>query len=849
MYDYAQTFFIDKAKVKGSPQVNISKVDLYFRRKPKIGAGAEANKSGILNPGVEVAIVETKADGTPNLTKVLETARVEYGRVTRSGDATAATSFIFDEEVYVKTDKMYAIYIRFDGMEDYALWTNQKGKFYVGTDKVSPGVTDRLVGNLYKTEDRLTSDLDPSATGGEGANHGVDDKATWTPMKDEDLVFEVFASRYRTTTITPGEPGTEEPINYNIPTTKKEYILYDAKHSKKESRAHAGERIFQLSPLASNNGEVYTVSVERGNTSISSPTANFEAIFTNANDQFIVLYSKDHDDPGHPSTDVDLYNIGKIKEVSGNTIVINRAPTFTNSVANFFVSPIGRVDFLDRSKSFNAKGNSPSWDYKDRNKQDLLILSGSNANLTHRFVNNSIHSITVNAAGSGYSNTDYLVITSASSNSINAYANVRTNASGNITAVYLTNAGAGLIAQPSVAVKNSSNLPSTGTGATWYMKEGPYLKSEIKKYVFKDIEVIDFEIDALTPDVKVNNPSGVTYEIKHQVAYIKDTNGDYIVNPNATANKKLIKNLKKNKLPYKDGAALMSRSNEVIQLATVSGNDTQIIVEATANNDFINPCSTNGSVIYYHKYLINNDYTNEHTSYGNALAKHVTTRVNFTEGRLAEDAIVIMRAYRPPGTDFKVYAKLYNSQDPEAFDDKDWTALDCTSGADEISSATDDKDLREFTYGVPLSHDLAYVSDGQVSISSGCTTVTGTGTVFTSETEGFANGDLVKIYDPLFDDQKHFIVSVNSVTNDTTLILDESTTNTSLLGSGLKIAKIELKNQAFRNINNDNVVRYYNTSMHVYDGYDTMAIKVVMLSSKSSVIPEIEDIRAIGVSA
>lgn len=847
MYDYAQTFFMDRAKVKGSPQVNVSRVDLYFKKKPKVGEGSEANKTGIVNPGVEVSIVETRGDGTPNLTKVLESTRLEYGKITISGDATAATQFIFDEDVFIKTDKMYAIYIRFDGMEDYELWTNKKGNLFVNTDKVSPGVTDKLVGNLYKTEDRLTADFDPNAAGGSGANQGVDEKATWVALRDEDLAFEVYVCRYRDTG-TSNSSNSVANVTYALPTTKSEFILYDAKHSKKEAKAHVGEKIFQVGPLASNNGNVHTIVVQKGNTTITSPTANFELIFSGSNNQYIVLVSNTHD-ASHITGDRAKYCVTKIVEVDGDTITVNRAPTFTNAAANFIVSPVAEVDFLDRTRSFNAKGNSPSWYYGDRNRQDLLVLQDSNANVSHRFVNNSIHSITITANGQNYSNTDYLVITSASSNSINAYANVRTNASGNLTAVFMTNAGAGIIAAPSVAVKNSSGGTSTGSGATFSMTEGPWLKSEIKKYVFKDIEVIDFEVDAITPDVKVNNPAGTVYEVRHQAAYIKAANGDYIVNPDATANKKLLKNLKKNKLPHQDGAALISRSNEVIQLVTVSGNDTHIEIGSESNNDFICTSSGNGSVIYYHKYMINNDYTNEHTSYGNALAKHITSRVNFSEGRLAEDAIVIMRAYRPPGTNFKVYGKFYNSQDPQAFDDKDWSLMECTSGANEVSSAKDDKDIREFTYGLPQSPNTTMISVGSVRLNVDTLSVTGSGTEFLSEVAGFKSGDLVKIYDPLFDDQKHFITSINSVSSDTILVLDDSTSNLSLTGTGLKIAKLGFKNQAFRNINNDNVVRYYNTSMHVYDGYDTMAFKVVMLSSNTKIIPEIEDIRAIGVSA
>jgi hypothetical protein len=846
MYDYAQTFFIDKAKVRGSPQVNISRVDLYFKQKPKAGSGTQTNKSGILNPGVEVSIVNTKKDGTPDLTDVLETTRLEYGDISVSGNATQETRFTFEKEVYLQTDKTYAIYIRFDGMEDYVLWTNRKGFVYVGTNIGSPGVTDKLIGNLYKTRDRLTADFDPDEAGGPGSNQGVDAKASWVAMVDEDLKFEVFVARYRDTG-TSNTANSSTNVQYALPSTKYEYVLFDAKHSKKEAKAHSGERIFQLNPLASNNGNVFTVSVQRGNTSISSPSANFSSIFTTTEPSYIVLVSAGQD-PGHISDDTTLYNVGRVIEVDGNTVVIDRAPTFTNSSANFIVSPVAEVEFLDKSRSFNARFNSPSWYWSDRQRQDLLVMKKSNANITHRFVNNSIQSITITANGGGYSNTNYLVISSSSANSINAFANVRTNASGNITAVFMTNAGAGMIATPTVTVRANSTHVSPGVGATFSLVEGPWLKSEIKKYVVKDVEVIDFEIDAVTSDMVINNPGGTSYDVKHQLAYIKAANGDYIINQSAETNQKLLKNFKKNGLPYANTPSQMSRSNEVIQLQTVTGNSSVIVIDAISNNDFIDPCP-NSSFIYYHRHVINNDYTNEHTSYGNAAAKHITKKITFAEGRLAEDSIVYLRAYRPPGTDFKVYNKLYNSQDPEAFDDKDWTLMECTAGADQVSSLSDNKDIREFTYGIPLSPNTAYLVAGTVKLESDSTTVTGTGTSFLNELTGVKAGDLVKIYDPLFADQKYFISSVNSVSSGTILVLDDSTSNVSLIGEGLKLAKLQFKNQAFRNLNNDNVVRYYNTSMHVYDGYDTMAIKIVMLSSSTTVIPEVEDVRAIGVSA
>ena len=851
MYDYAQTFFIDKAKVKGATQVNISRIDLYFKTKPKRGSLNEPNKSGIMDPGIELALVGVNGDGTPNLSNVDEFARVEWGAIGVSGDASQPTSFFFPKEVYIKTDKMYAIYVRFDGMEDYVLWTNKKGRPYVGTTTISPGNTDRLVGNLYITRDRLTADFDPTEAGGSGANQGVNNKASWTAMTDEDLKFEVFVARYRDTGSTNSTANSIVTETYALPTSSHEFILYDAKHSKKENKAHDGERIFQVGPIASNLGVAHTVSVTRGSSVVTSPTANFELIYSNSSDNnYIILVSNNHD-VNHVSGDNAKYLACKVISADGNTVVIDKAATFNNSAAYFIVSPVGELDFCDQSKSFNGRYNSPSWYWTDRKKQDLLVLKKSNANLTHRFVNNSIHAVNITSGGSGYANTDYLIINCSSSGQVNAYANVRTNGSGTITAVYLTNAGAGIIATPTAYVMNSQNQPSTGTSAAFSFVEGPWLKSEIKKYVIKDIEVINMEIDAVTPHIAVNNPGGTIYTVKHQLAYYKDSNGDYIVNQNAAANQKLIKNLKKNGLPFNNTPVLVSRSNEVKLLSTQTGNSTHIVIDAVSNNDFTDPCPET-SYVYYHRYIINNDYTNEHTSFGNALAKHVSTKITFEAGRQAEDLVVYIRAFRPPSTDLKVYGKIYNSQDAEAFDDKNWTLLDITSGAATYSSPNDEKDVREYTYNLPKNGPkVSILSPGTIDKLGTAGEIVGSGTSFTSELQGFAANDVVKIYDPLFPENWATYV-VNNVVSDTSMFV---LPGDSVYFSASKIGKLDYKNQAFiegtkvDDATLTGVAKYYNGNNHVYYRFDTFAIKIVMLSSNTAIIPQIEDIRGIGVSA
>ena len=90
---------------------------------------------------------------------------------------------------------------------------------------------------------------------------------------------------------------------------------------------------------------------------------------------------------------------------------------------------------------------------------------------------------------------------------------------------------------------------------------------------------------------------------------------------------------------------------------------------------------------------------------------------------------------------------------------------------------------------------------------------------------------------------------MNTVINSTAFSIDESTANSDLLGSGLKVDKLKFKNVAFNNIQGDNVARYYTSNYAKYDGYNSYALKVVLQADDSSNPPEVLDIRAVAVSA
>lgn len=102
--------------------------------------------------------------------------------------------------------------------------------------------------------------------------------------------------------------------------------------------------------------------------------------------------------------------------------------------------------------------------------------------------------------------------------------------------------------------------------------------------------------------------------------------------------------------------------------------------------------------------LVNNDDTGEaNTRYGSALTKYVSRNVVLADGQEAEDLRVVVSAYKPSGTDFRVYAKFQNGEDSEPFDEHAWTELTAEAGAEVFSSPIDRRDFTDFEFSVPSS--------------------------------------------------------------------------------------------------------------------------------------------------
>lgn len=155
---------------------------------------------------------------------------------------------------------------------------------------------------------------------------------------------------------------------------------------------------------------------------------------------------------------------------------------------------------------------------------------------------------------------------------------------------------------------------------------------------------------------------------------------------------------------------IMSKSNEMSDL---SGNkSSEFNIALSTDNALVSPViNLSRKAMLFIENIINDDSTNEHTRYGNSLARYVSKKVVLADGQEAEDLKVYMTAYRPPDSDIEIYAKFWNNQDSEVFDDKVWTKLQYDNGSDYVySSQTNTSDYIEYEFSVPSTNAVPYAA-------------------------------------------------------------------------------------------------------------------------------------------
>jgi hypothetical protein len=805
-FDFIQSFYIDPSSVGGSQTVSVTDVELFFKQKPD----SVNNQSQILNPGVYVYICQIK-DGQPDLSKVYAESKVrlDYNEIFPSLDASSSTFFTFKSPLQLKTGESYGIVVNFEDPQ-FSLWTATQGNMLLDTGK--PCGSAYTSGKLFRASNYLEIDKDPKTL-----------DQIFKPLSDTDLKFYVNVLEFDTNT------KAIELVNQDY-----EFIVYNnlVANNTLFPSFLTGEKIYQDFGNSSANVTFYksgTISVNQG---IAGEIYDKDSVQYNLYGTGTKFLSELDFGSTIVITDGTLGNsdVRTVTQIISDTkIGINKPTSFTNSAAKYKVTAVGTFESLFLNPN-------------------TAILNDSNASDVTRFVKDGVNYITF-TAGQGYANSDYIKFTGGT---VEGRANIVTNGTGNIVSINITNTGYGFTSTPVSTVYTSTGAAGN-TSATITVATGAQIKGEISLVKAEVANVTVFSIDSAIPDLQVEVKGAAYTNPQMNFALLDTVANSYTI---SSSNYVPIHNDSIDIRSY--DAVILSKSLEIANKATLGasiseGKSSIIKFNIATSNKYESPeLHTSMASVYTFNNLINNDATNEYTGSGNATSRHISKKITFAKNRFAEDVRLITTVWRPSGTDVKFYARVHNSKDEEAFDDKDWTELelkDATFSGKTYSSLSDDKDYVELTYGFRAYPEIGSTANGIATLANagiGNTTITGVGTSFNTE---IANGDVIVLYDPLFANTTYAVAVVANTPIAASFEINSAIANASLGAASLKIGVVSRKNSAFNNIQNENVVRYYSTSLTEFDTYDTLAIKIVPLSTVSYTVPRVNDVRVIGVSA
>jgi hypothetical protein len=245
---------------------------------------------------------------------------------------------------------------------------------------------------------------------------------------------------------------------------------------------------------------------------------------------------------------------------------------------------------------------------------------------------------------------------------------------------------------------------------------------------------------------------------------------------------------------------------------------------------------TTGGVIYDQEVLGN--------SANAAISKYISKKIPFANNRFSEDVKVFLTAYRPQNTDVKVYCRVHNSADPDAFESKAWTPLTCAVNADQFSALNDKNSLVEYTYELPKYSETANTIPGNFTTQASNNVIVAT---TANPSTYVAANDAIKIYNPLV--PTNYQVAIVTAANSSSITIGELVTNTNIVGAGFVVDKLKYNTTAFNNPLNDNISRYYNNTFAEFDKFDTMQLKIVLTAENTNITPEVTQYQFIGVSA
>jgi hypothetical protein len=824
MRPLAQVFLVTEPS-NSVDAVVVTSVDLFFRSKPTIST-----------QGVEVQIRET-LNGIPQSRHLPYASKVlPFSSIQTSTNASVSTRFTFDTPVILRTNEAFAIaVIPVGGAPGYGVWAAKRDAADA-TDN-SKIVLPNNIGNLFGPSNDLTyTMLDNEALKFSIVTANFTQTSGTAIYRPDNLEFfntrpitgsfatneRVFvannnlklASLSVAATFTNNEIVVQPNTATNTSTATAYGTVYFSNGTVTRLRDTVGKFSTTGSGLRGLTSAVTTANatVALTNTSTASSNVITVPVVSTPDDDFVVnsfIYVATSS-----LSDVQLAKITAVNATS-RQVSLDTALNFTDTDAIY-----GRV---------KSDGNLYGYCNIIRTTTDsaLVGLSKSSANSTQNFANMSGQYLIGSTTGSTavidrLTNIAYDALTpqlasiaskeSNTSFSFSGY-NYAGSADASNTEIFSDIPYEFIDRQRTIFSKSneltslsgSKSLTINANLSTDNQKFSPYLDSIRKVVVLTSNQILpEAGLEGFYLSLGTSNGTF--------------SRGDLVWQSNATSNT--------------TGQVTFANST-FITVSNVSTTNTQQIALFNANStSVINSLTVTANVVSTRRF-------NEALGNGSKTpSRYISKTVLLADEQDAEDLAVFLSAYRPQGTDIKVYGKLLNGSDSDPFDDKSWTPMMESSNGVLTSSLVDREDYIELKYELPSST-LVHSSNISVSTTSDVVNFTSGKT-----TELFQPGMFVYVTDTI---ARTFAVRrVMSIQNSTSMTVSSNLTFTSTNSAVGYIDGSLAQCNAFRYTENNGIVRYVcNSSDSVYDSFKSFAVKIVLTSDVTQIIPKVADMRAL----
>lgn len=792
-----QSFYVGSDMAENQDGIFINSVDLYF--------SAKSNTQPV---SIEL---RTMSNDSPTQSTIPYSAVIKSASLVNlatTATSTNYTRFTFEKPVFLKAGYSYALAVNPGGQTpDYSLWTATVGKTTTtGTVNSNWGQ-----GKLYK-----------STTNG----------STWTPVPNQFMRFSINRVKYDSSFIANASAkivnADYEFLSFinpsNIGFVVGEYVY-------QQPTAH----ISICSVNTTSTTLTLNTTAYGGLTAINSQPLNDFAV----NDHIVVCGSfPSTDQQGWGRFNYNLFGNSVTLKVTSvdpggqnlvfgyaNGIAITGAP-FANGACYVYKAQPGEILYDTTTRTVVGTGTrfdtNQNANERDQTDKRPLVIHSANTTVARYEVlwpssvanstsivskNNPLNNIPIGAKAIPITApVGRVVDIDYTRNMITLDKSTANNASG-------TSSAANVYATPTYFAPGRT-LVGTKSGATAIVAG-----------------VHNIIVNSAQPILQTSKPQGTSISFTANVTASDYTNVDYPnYNPDVTnyfTNNQVIIASKSIELLQ------MSGRKSFILNATLSSNSTVLSPTIDINT---------GAALFAKTNIIGSSAAGEHKNNGNAKSKYISRVVTLGDDNDAEDINVYITAYKPLGTNIIVFAKILNDSDNEIFEDKDWSILRQVSDPTMYSDILNQDDYKEFQYTFPTNPVTVPLTQLVTTNNSANIVSTNSDTAWQSI---FSNGQLVTIYSDIYGSSFE-VNKINIIVNNNQINLANPVglANT----SSAIIASMPFPQSAFKNVNNGNIVRYYNVNGSAFDSYKKFAIKVVFTAQNNNLVPKIADIRVLALS-